>query len=121
MQRRFSRCGRDGNRVAANEQAHCFGSASRVLVCLTIALDVPVLALGETPYGGRRIARFAGGSFDGPRLRGKVLPGGGGWILLRRDDVTPFKRHCISPQAISLRNKLTAASRASRSVEAASA
>jgi uncharacterized protein DUF3237 len=48
-----------------------------------IALEVPVLALGETPYGGRRIARFAGGSFEGPKLRGTVLPGGGGWMLLR--------------------------------------
>src|SRR3984957_20936756 len=53
----------------------------------TIALEVPVLALGETPYGARRIARVAGGSFDGPRLRGTVLPGGGGWMLLRRDNV----------------------------------
>jgi hypothetical protein len=52
-----------------------------------IAIDVPVLALGETPYGARRIARFTGGSFDGPKLRGKVLPRGGGWMLLRRDDV----------------------------------
>ena len=53
----------------------------------TIALEVPVLVLGETPYGTRRIARIVGGSFDGPRLRGTVLPGGGGWIILRRDDV----------------------------------
>src|SRR5579872_1238932 len=53
----------------------------------SIELEVPVLALGETPYGTRRIARFAGGSFDGPRLRGKVLPGGGGWMLLRRDSL----------------------------------
>jgi Protein of unknown function (DUF3237) len=52
-----------------------------------IALEVPVLALGETPYGERRVARFAGGSFDGPKLRGAVLPGGGGWMLLRRDGV----------------------------------
>jgi len=52
-----------------------------------IALEVPVLALGETPYGERRIARFAGGNFDGPKLRGIVLPGGAGWILLRRDGV----------------------------------
>jgi hypothetical protein len=44
----------------------------------TIALEVPVLALGETPHGTQRIARIAGGSFDGPKLRGKVLPGGGG-------------------------------------------
>ena len=52
-----------------------------------IALEVPVLALGETPYGERRIARFAGGNFDGPKLRGIVLPGGAGWMLLRRDGV----------------------------------
>ena len=31
-----------------------------------IALEVPVLALGETPYGERRIARFEGGNFEGP-------------------------------------------------------
>jgi hypothetical protein len=53
----------------------------------TIALDVPVLALGDTPYGGRRIARFGDGSFEGPKLRGVVLPGGGGWMILRRDGV----------------------------------
>jgi hypothetical protein len=53
----------------------------------TIALDIPVLALGDTPYGGRRIARVAGGSFEGPKLRGGVLPGGGGWMILRRDGV----------------------------------
>jgi hypothetical protein len=52
-----------------------------------IALEVPVLALGRTPYGQRRIARFAGGSFEGPKLQGTVLPGGGGWMLLRDDGV----------------------------------
>jgi hypothetical protein len=30
----------------------------------TIALDVPVTSLGDTPYGGRRIARFGTGSFE---------------------------------------------------------
>jgi hypothetical protein len=53
----------------------------------SIALEVPVLALGDTPYGGRRIARFGGGSFEGPKLRGVVLPGGGGWMILRHDGV----------------------------------
>jgi hypothetical protein len=52
-----------------------------------IALEVPVLALGRTAYGQRRIARFAGGSFEGPKLQGTVLPGGGGWMLLRDDGV----------------------------------
>src|SRR5205085_5859231 len=53
-----------------------------------IVLEVPsILDLGETPYGRRRIARIAGGSFEGPKLKGEVLPGGGDWLLLRRDGV----------------------------------
>ena len=54
----------------------------------TITLEVPPpLDLGETPYGSRRIASISGGSFEGPRLKGKVLAGGGEWLLLRRDAV----------------------------------
>jgi hypothetical protein len=53
-----------------------------------IALEVPPpLDLGETPYGRRRIARVVGGSFEGPKMRGRVLDGGGDWLLLRRDGV----------------------------------
>jgi hypothetical protein len=53
----------------------------------TIALEVDVFDLGDTPYGRRRVARFGTGSFEGPRLKGIVLPGGCGWTLIRRDDV----------------------------------
>jgi hypothetical protein len=53
----------------------------------TIALEVDVLNLGETPYGSRRVGRFGSGSFEGPKLKGTVLPGGGCWMLLRPDDV----------------------------------
>jgi len=53
-----------------------------------ITLQVPpILDLGETPYGRRRIARVAGGTFEGPKLKGRVLDGGGDWLLLRRDGV----------------------------------
>ena len=53
-----------------------------------ITLEVPSLVdLGETPYGRRRIARVGGGSFEGPRIKGRVLDGGGDWLLLRRDGV----------------------------------
>lgn len=53
-----------------------------------IVLEVPPpLDLGETPYGRRRIARVMGGTFEGPKLKGEVLPGGGDWLLLRRDGV----------------------------------
>jgi hypothetical protein len=53
-----------------------------------LTANVPSITdLGETPYGRRRIAQVAGGTFEGPRLKGKVLPGGGDWLLLRRDGV----------------------------------
>jgi Protein of unknown function (DUF3237) len=52
-----------------------------------IALEIQVSSLGETPYGSRRIFHFNGGSFEGPKLKGRVLPGGGGSSLIRRDDV----------------------------------
>ena len=52
-----------------------------------MALEVQVSNLGDTPYGSRRIARFGTGSFEGPKLKGTVLPGGAGWMLMRHDDV----------------------------------
>src|SRR5580692_7450591 len=54
---------------------------------LRIALEVEILNLGDTPYGSRRVGRFGTGSFDGPKLKGTVLPGGACWMLMRRDDV----------------------------------
>src|SRR5262249_41723182 len=53
----------------------------------TIELDFEITVLGDTPYGIRRIARLNTGSFEGPKLKGAVLPGGGAWTLIRRDDV----------------------------------
>jgi hypothetical protein len=43
--------------------------------------------LGETPHGRRRIIDITGGSFSGPRLYGKVLPGGADWQVIRSDGV----------------------------------
>jgi len=53
----------------------------------TIDLDFEFSVLGETPYGIRRIANLKSGKFDGPKLNGTVLPGGGAWTLVRRDGV----------------------------------
>jgi hypothetical protein len=44
--------------------------------------------IGATPTGNRRIGLVAGGTFEGARLRGKVLPGGTDWIVVRPDAVT---------------------------------
>lgn len=44
--------------------------------------------IGATPGGSRRIGLVAGGTFEGERLRGTVLPGGADWLLLRADGST---------------------------------
>jgi hypothetical protein len=43
--------------------------------------------LGSVPHGMRSIVPVIGGAFEGQRLRGTVLPGGGDWLLLRSDGV----------------------------------
>ncbi len=41
----------------------------------------PPETLGSTPYGQHSIFSVTGGTFEGPRLRGTVLPSGGDWFL----------------------------------------
>jgi hypothetical protein len=47
----------------------------------------PPQKIGPIPHGMRSIVPVTGGDFEGPRLRGKVMPGGGDWLLLRFDAV----------------------------------
>ncbi|HEX3574903.1 MAG TPA: DUF3237 domain-containing protein [Rhodopila sp.] len=56
---------------------------------LTLKLAVSGMQpIGETPGGNRRIGLVAGGTFEGAKLRGTVLPGGADWIIGRSDGVT---------------------------------
>ncbi|MFI0715215.1 DUF3237 domain-containing protein [Streptomyces inhibens] len=51
-----------------------------------ITVDLhPRLSMGSGPFGQRILFGAAGGSFDGPKLHGEVLPGGGDWALFRPD------------------------------------
>ena len=59
---------------------------SRVLMTLQVVVPPPQ-KLGPVPHGTRVIAPIPSGTFEGPRLRGTVLPGGGDWTLLRSDGV----------------------------------
>jgi hypothetical protein len=59
---------------------------SRPLMTVRIAAAAPQ-KLGTVPYGIRSIVPVTGGDFDGPQLRGRILPGGGDWLLLRSDSV----------------------------------
>ncbi|MDX1375429.1 MAG: DUF3237 domain-containing protein [Burkholderiales bacterium] len=47
----------------------------------------PPQELGEAPLGKRRIIPITGGRIEGARLRGRVLPGGADWQIVRADGV----------------------------------
>lgn len=54
---------------------------------LSLDLEKPQ-SLAATPYGDRYIYPIIGGTFEGPRLKGEVLSGGGDWLRRRRDGVS---------------------------------
>ncbi|MEO8855807.1 MAG: DUF3237 domain-containing protein [Burkholderiaceae bacterium] len=43
--------------------------------------------IGATPYGRRRFVQITGGTFEGPQLKGEVLPVGSDIALIRDDGV----------------------------------
>jgi Protein of unknown function (DUF3237) len=55
---------------------------------MTLRLSTaPTQNIGAGPHGIRLTFPITGGSFDGDRLRGKVLPGGDDWVVRRPDGV----------------------------------
>lgn len=56
------------------------------LMNYTATLKDPV-DIGQGPNGLRSIHDVTGGTFEGPRLRGKLLPSGADWLLLDADGV----------------------------------
>jgi len=66
------------------------------------------IVIGSTPMGERRIVPILGGTFEGPDLRGRVLPGGADWQIIRADGVAELDaRYVIETnrgQTIYVRN-----------------
>jgi hypothetical protein len=51
-----------------------------------VSVDLePPQNIGATPHGNRQIFYVKGGTFEGPKIKAEVLPGGGDWILFRPD------------------------------------
>jgi hypothetical protein len=63
---------------------------------MTVQVNVgPVWNIGAVPLGVRRTALVTGGAFEGPRLRGTILPAGSAdWLLLRQDGVLELDLRC---------------------------
>ena len=59
-----------------------------------------ILKFGATPYGERRIINILGGTVDGPKLNGKILPGGADWQIVRADGVVDLRaRYTVESDA----------------------
>ncbi|MDP2296649.1 MAG: DUF3237 domain-containing protein [Pseudolabrys sp.] len=59
-----------------------------------------IMNLGRTPYGERRIIGISGGSVRGPRLQGRILPGGADWQIIRADGAADIQaRYTIETDA----------------------
>jgi hypothetical protein len=54
-----------------------------------------VIDLGATPHGIRQIIYIKGGTFEGPKIRGTVLPGGGDWFVRRADQMVEVDVRCV--------------------------
>jgi hypothetical protein len=55
----------------------------------------PALEIGATPEGFRRVVPIISGTFEGPLLRGVVLPGGADWQIVRPDGVTELQARYV--------------------------
>jgi Protein of unknown function (DUF3237) len=51
--------------------------------------------LGMTPKGLRRIIPIIGGTFEGPKIRGEVVPGGYDWQLVRSDGIAEIEARYV--------------------------
>jgi hypothetical protein len=51
----------------------------------------PLVVVGASKQGKRQLIPITGGEFEGPSIKGRVLPGGADWQLVRPDGVTEIE------------------------------
>ncbi len=76
--------------------------SSQPMFTISAELDA-IRSIGRTPYGERRIINILGGSVSGPKLTGRILPGGADWQIIRGDGAADIKaRYTIESDAGAL-------------------
>jgi hypothetical protein len=62
--------------------------APRFEFLMRVAADVgELVTMGGGPLGERRVVGITGGTFEGPQLKGAIVPGGADWQIVRADGV----------------------------------
>ncbi len=68
--------------------------SSTPIFTINAELDA-LMNLGGTPYGERRFIAILGGTVSGPKLNGRILPGGADWQIVRRDGVADIQARYV--------------------------
>jgi hypothetical protein len=78
-----------GTRTAASTPLLERPSLSELPVAhlVDVRVDLEPARLIATPVGAQMVFIAKGGSFEGPRMKGEVLPGGGDWLRVGEDRI----------------------------------
>jgi hypothetical protein len=72
------------------------GPAPRLEFALELKVTIgPTVEVGSGSFGLRRTVPILGGSFAGPRLAGRVLPGGADWQHVETNGLTFVNAHYV--------------------------
>ena len=76
-----------GQSIAVAQSAET-APAANIRFCFEarVQVDTPLI-VGPSSYGLRRVVPISGGTVTGPRLNGRVVPGGADWQFVRGDGV----------------------------------
>lgn len=81
-----------GATAEAADAADAAAAPPGLELAMKVSADIAdVIPLGKAPLGDRRIIPITGGSFEGPKLKGVILPGGEDAQFDRADGVTVFE------------------------------
>ena len=72
--------------VAANAQPQAPKDTPQLEFAMQLRVTLgEVYTVGDTPHGRRIVIPITGGTFEGPRLKGKILSGGADYQLAKAD------------------------------------
>ena len=81
------------SKIQAQNPNNMIESPQLEYVCELKVLVTAPMVVGETAHGVRRVIPIAGGTFEGPKMRGEIVNGGADWQIVRKDGVAELEAH----------------------------
>ena len=73
--------------IAAAAQAPQPAETPQLVFAMQLRVTIgDAFTVGDTPQGRRVVIPITGGTFEGPRLKGRIVPGGADYQLVKADD-----------------------------------